>query len=173
MEFYIERNMDQEEIADRFGVSGKTISRWLDKHNIDTTPKRTKKLRDAGWLEDQYWDENKSTVEIADELGCDSSTVCDWMEKHGIERRTAHHKKQYVPFYTDPHGYECWSTVVDETQTHYRVHRLVAFAEYGVGGIKDKVVHHKNGVKWDNRPENIELMGRAEHMERHKTNGDI
>jgi len=46
VELYIERNMDQQEIADRFGVSGKTISRWLNKHDIDTTPKQTKKLRD-------------------------------------------------------------------------------------------------------------------------------
>jgi hypothetical protein len=28
-------------------------------------------------------------------------------------------------------------------------------------------VHHKNHIPWDNRPENLEIIGHAEHTARH------
>lgn len=36
---------------------------------------------------------------------------------------------------------------------------------------KDEVVHHKNGNKTDNRPENLEVMTRAQHMRLHDPKG--
>jgi len=33
--------------------------------------------------------------------------------------------------------------------------------------VKDKHVHHKNGIPWDNRPENLEAMSRQEHRTIH------
>jgi len=44
------------------------------------------------------------------------------------------------------------------------IHRLVAVAEYGVDEVKEKHIHHKNGVKWDNRPENLEPLSNSEHQ---------
>jgi hypothetical protein len=38
------------------------------------------------------------------------------------------------------------------------VHRLVAVAEYGIGEVRGKHVHHKNKHGTDNRPENLCLM---------------
>jgi hypothetical protein len=47
------------------------------------------------------------------------------------------------------------------------VHRLLAVAEYGTEAVKDKVVHHKNNIPFDNRLSNIELMDSSEHARHH------
>jgi len=75
-------------VAERLNTDQTTISRWLRKFDIDTTPERTKKLREGDWLKEQYWESGKSTTEIADDLGCSDHAVNSWMEKHDIKRRT-------------------------------------------------------------------------------------
>lgn len=45
----------------------------------------------------------------------------------------------------------------------YKVHRLVAF--HFIPKIEGKpLVHHKNGIKWDNRAENLEWVTHTENM---------
>lgn len=44
------------------------------------------------------------------------------------------------------------------------VHRLIQYAE---NGCVDEVVHHKNRMRADNRPENLEDMTSSEHMKQH------
>jgi len=46
-------------------------------------------------------------------------------------------------------------------------HRLLAVAKYGISAVEGMDVHHKNGIRWDNRPENIELLTRSEHARIH------
>lgn len=52
---------------------------------------------------------------------------------------------------------------------HNRVyeHIIVAEKTFGVIITKDIHVHHKNGVKHDNRPENLELLSKNEHPRKH------
>ena len=47
-------------------------------------------------------------------------------------------------------------------------HRLIAIKIFGEDACRGKIVHHKNGDKRDNRPENLELMTRSEHMKHHR-----
>ncbi len=47
------------------------------------------------------------------------------------------------------------------------VHRLLAEAYFGKDALRGKIVHHKNGLKTDNRQENLELLTQSNHAEHH------
>jgi len=131
--------------------------------------------RDEDVLEQLYVNEELSTSEIAEILGCSPPTVRNWMEKFGIERRgyseSTHlaQRSEVVPFYLEHGSYPGWVGSHKGRSEHLLSHRLLAVSEFGFDALYGKVVHHKNGCKIDNRPENLELITQAEHMDRHHT----
>ncbi|WP_394297586.1 HNH endonuclease [Halorubrum sp. BV1] len=46
---------------------------------------------------------------------------------------------------------------------------MLAVSEYRFDSVHNMDVHHQNGIPWDNRPENIELISKEEH-DRHHAN---
>lgn len=126
--------------------------------------------RDEDTLRRLYHGEGLKAEEVASRLNCSSGTVLNWMEKLGVDRRPRggfRVMKQRVPFGTGGQGYERWELSDLGEKTTIQVHRLVAVAEYGLEEVAGKDVHHKNGIGWDNRPENIEVLDRAEHSSVH------
>lgn len=61
----------------------------------------------------------------------------------------------YVRVWTEAYGY-------------MYEHRLVISKRLQRALSADDIVHHINGDKSDNRPENLQLMSRAEHMNEHR-----
>lgn len=51
-----------------------------------------------------------------------------------------------------------------------REHTIVAERMIGRSLTADEVVHHVNGVKHDNRPENLQVLTRSEHSSLHQAN---
>lgn len=81
--------------ADFFGCHWQTISRWLDRHNIDrrsgegkfANTDEAEPYHDGGTLRQMYHGEDMSMPEIADEFGVSWQTIQKWMDRNGIERR--------------------------------------------------------------------------------------
>ena len=112
-------------------------------------------------LANVYHGGGKTIQETADHFDASFATIHRWLKKLDIPTR----EKAYAPMRTTrDKGYETW---YNSGERMY-VHRLLGVAEYGVEAVKDKRIHHKNGIPWDNRPENIEPLSRKEHQGKHK-----
>ena len=127
-------------------------------------------------MRELYVEEQMSQNKIKDLFDCSISTVGKWLDKHGIEKRDrseaakiAHgsHPKE-TPYLIGPFGAEVWKYCHKGEKATVFVHRLVAVAEYGFDAVAESAVHHKNGIRWDNRPDNLELMRHGDHTKHHK-----
>lgn len=137
--------------------------------------------RDPDLLETLYVEYGLTTREIADRLNCSNGTVSRWLDRFDIETRAnwtagveaarRANRVERVKLRQLPAGYEYWHSKEWEdgdrvTKAAY-VHRLLAVAEHGFDAVADTQVHHKNGIPWDNRAENIELLSAEEHGRLH------
>jgi len=121
------------------------------------------------WLREQYIEKGRSQADIASDFDCSHQNIAYYCEKFGIDTRDTN-DPTYPPnhrFHPE-YGYEEIRTVVDGTQHTVKIHRLVAVAEYGFEVVsKSDDIHHKNGCRYDNRPENIKPVSRKEHVRIH------
>lgn len=106
--------------------------------------------------------------QIADRLGCTRRTIAEWFSRHGIEARKGRPRRPWVYYETHSTGYEHWQDdCLPSRGKVCKVHRLAAVAWFGWDAIQGKHVHHDNGIPWDNREENLELLTPSEHMKHH------
>ena len=135
--------------------------------------------RDGEILEWLYWGEGLSTHDIGSVFNITHQTVRKWMERNGVERRSRYEgakralSKPYAPLEMHDHGQMRWALYYGGDESYLKVSRLLAVSEFGFDAVCDKVVHHKNRIPWDDRPDNIELMTPSEHTKHHYENGDL
>lgn len=133
--------------------------------------------RDEGTLYELYVRQELSSRDVADELGCQKDTVLRWLDRHNIPRRGRMEWRETVHPWVglNIHGYVEASSWNSDRQQNDRVlmHRLLAVAEYGFDAVAGKLVHHRNGIPWDNRPPNVEPVSRSSHAKHHYDRGDL
>lgn len=170
-EKYNEEHWTMKNIADCCGISMGTVQYWMNKYNIERRDKwahlreADRKYKNKKWMLEKYVDGGCSATEMAKLADCDVMTILTWLDKHGIDRRSHEESaSSNTPhFYTSERGYE----IIGDTKNQISVHRLVSISHFGTNSVKNKVVHHKNGIPWDNRPENLEIMTNKEHGKLH------
>lgn len=123
--------------------------------------------KDKDTLYSLYWEEGLSTREIGDLFDVTSGSIQYWMDKYDIDRRdlSTALSNIHAGYETSYTGYERWRDHANSEVV--KVHRLLAVTEYGFDAVADKHVHHKNGLSWDNRRENIVPMTPGEHQREH------
>jgi predicted chitinase len=139
-----------------------------------------------------YWKEEYSLAEIENKLNYVSSTLTRTFKKLGIKIRTLkeasnterckrkniirntgrNHPKWKGGIYRDGDGYiriKKFNHPRADIQGYVRRSHLVAEQTLGRYLYSNEITHHKNETRDDDRPENIEVTKRAEHMAFHHT----
>lgn len=160
-ELRIDRGLTYGEIGEKLGCSRSTVSNWCEKYGIE----QEHPWEDEEVLKRLYVNQDLGSEGVADVLGCSKDAVLRWVRKHDIPVRTQPQDKP--PCFHTHQGYEKVKANHDGEKYTVLVHRLVAVAEHGFDKVAGKQVHHKNGIPWDNRPGNLEVVTELEHQSKH------
>lgn len=135
-------------------------------HNTD------RPWQDKDRLRELYVEQKMGAEAIGELLGCSDYTIFTWLSKHEIETRKPT-RERLPKLRTRKDGYELWHIAWSGKQKNVLHHRLLAVAEFGMEKVRGSVVHHKNLIPWDNRPNNIEVMSREDHTAHHYSREDM
>ncbi len=125
--------------------------------------------KNKNWLEERYTKEKMSFEKIAKTYGYGHTTIADWCKKLGIKSRVQPAKGVAIGSLNPAWKGGKWKTargyIKVLTPEHPRnqnkyvdEHRLVMENKLKRYLSENEVVHHKNGIKDDNRIDNLMLF---------------
>jgi transposase len=98
---YEQQRLVPAEIAERFGVSGRTVRAWLRRLGIPLRPQPERRGRrlppPAAELRRRYLADGLTIAQLAARYGVGTSTVRGWLEHAGIPRRLPGRPSQQAP----------------------------------------------------------------------------
>lgn len=177
-ELYVEEGLTIAEIAEYLDCSPSTVHKYIHQFEIPiqnpeySSPKSEWTERpDPDRLRELYHGDRMNIREIGKKYGVSYRTAWTWLDDAGIERRS----KSMAKVLRDPgvyfgsqNGYERVAAGYQGEQYTVLVHRLIAIGEFGFDTVAGNDVHHKNGVPWDNRPSNLEILSHSDHARLHR-----
>lgn len=130
-----------------------------------------RKTPNKEWFYREYVTKNRSPYKIADELKISPHTIYERLKKYNIprgghKRRLGSNHAQWKGGRRLSGGYvKIYSPQHPNCTTHKTVleHRLVMEKQLGRYLKQSEVVHHLNGIKHDNRPENLVVLSDRKH----------
>ena len=186
-ERYVEKRMTLQEIADVIGCNKTTVQRALKRNGI-ARRKHTSKfylLNDKDWLYDAYVTQRRSLNDIASEAGSTPGNVGSHLQALDIRRRDMKVSRSMV----QPEGrhgknaanwrggrcirngymfiYAPFHPNARPGKPYVQEHRLVMEKVVGRFLESHEIVHHLDGDRLNNSPENLELKTRGQHVSEH------
>lgn len=186
LEKYVKEDQFASDIAREVGCSICTVTTYLRKHGIEVIPKyRNRKctgvsvgeaLLTKDFLTQEYLENKRTLQDICRMTGTSYKTVVKRLHALGISIENHRSnapttftcgikmEREYMVVYMPKHR--------DANDRGYvKLHRLIA--EYFLNRplTSSDVVHHLNGDKLDNRPDNLQVMTNSEHTTYHNLNG--
>lgn len=184
---YVDELNTLQAIADIVGCNKQTVWRKLNKYGIKRrkSTSKYKLLNDKAWLHNAYVVEQRSIKQIAEDINTTPGNIHSHLQVLGIrtrDSREAHElgfpegrfgdkaanwkggrivKGEYIFTYAPNHPQ------ATKDNQHVQEHRLVMEKVLGRYLEPYEVVHHRDGNKKNNDPDNLEVKTRGRHVSEH------
>jgi hypothetical protein len=165
IELYTEQKKTVNQVAAFLGRKISTIRYYLEKYDI---PRRPRNQYLGKHLKESTKEKIRKSALLRLSCGLSQEVKDKIGNAHRGKQKPYFRKIVHVPSNGD-YYIQLWlpNNPMSRQGGYVYEHRLVMSQILGRPLNRNEIVHHKNGIKHDNRPENLELTERKWHQDKH------